>query len=953
MTGVHINLEEPRRRGERITEFVTASPSRLAVWVTLTFLPMAFAAEQVGSPRPDAQSTGAPPISPVSKVSPTMSSGCYPLPREITGWWPGEGDATSRIRGNHGIALNGTGFADGKSQRAFLFDGMDDCVRIPYSPMLISANFSVEVWVKPTAQVRDRENQDLIFGQVFGTPQLAVRPGPNGLFVFWQYFVNFFSYPGVESVRQIPINEWSHLAGTWDGTTLKLYINGALEAQNAPHERPTPSTCDFFIGGIWNSCSSYTGQFFQGSIDEVSLYNRALLPEEILAIYAAGSAGKCPPSEPAIISQPQSLIGCTGGSVTFQVSATGTEPLSYQWRRNELNINGATSGTFVVNNIQPSSTGDYTVVVSNLGGSVTSIVARLTMSLQPTISQQPQSTSVTIGSSVSLEVTANSAAPLGYQWFRNGVAVAGAVDRVLTINNVQSDAAASYVVEIANTCGRVISRSATLTVSPALGGSPALTSEPQNQTVIVGGTATFSVVAVGASPLNYQWRLNGTDLPGATGVALIINSVASSMSGNRYSVVVKNASGGVTSREAILTVLAGSGGTSFVRRQLPGGYMPGAPLTVTLQVIPPTTSKNHAIEDQPPAGWLVSNVSEGGVFDSSQRKVKFGPFFDTSNRTLTYQVTPPSGEIGQRNFVGAVSADGVNIPISGDAVISMAQFHPADNNPADWAVSASEITAYGAAWKRGDNWPVGPNPIPIDYVSRAGALWKGGESYRVDPTVSSSPPLWWVNASRSVQSPNDSTQPVAKAFSSKNTAVRSLSASYALGAPLTVNIAARPSSMVVSYAVEDQLPSGWFVTGINQSGSFDVNNGKLKWGPFFDNIPRTLTYQVTPRNSASGSVIISGTASFDGLNIPISGQPNLSALDSISIDSPRLSDYGGVQFIVNGPVGRTFKIEYSTDLAIGDWIPLTSFVSADRNTLIQDSNWQGKQARFYRVRLEQ
>ena len=69
--------------------------------------------------------------------------------------------------------------------------------------------------------------------------------------------------------------------------------------------------------------------------------------------------------------------------------------------------------------------------------------------------------------------------------------------------------------------------------------------------------------------------------------------------------------------------------------------------------------------------------------------------------------------------------------------------HPADTNN-DWRLSINEITAYGAAWKRGDPWQSGPNPIPIDYVTNAGALWKTGEQYQYDSTKN--PPLCWIGA---------------------------------------------------------------------------------------------------------------------------------------------------------------------------------------------------------------
>lgn len=59
--------------------------------------------------------------------------------------------------------------------------------------------------------------------------------------------------------------------------------------------------------------------------------------------------------------------------------------------------------------------------------------------------------------------------------------------------------------------------------------------------------------------------------------------------------------------------------------------------------------------------------------------------------------------------------------------------HPADTNQ-DWKISISEVTAYGAAWRRGDTWDVEPNPVPIAYVTKAGAIWRNGEDYEIDPS---------------------------------------------------------------------------------------------------------------------------------------------------------------------------------------------------------------------------
>src|ERR1035441_6519253 len=174
--------------------------------------------------------------------------------------------------------------------------------------------------------------------------------------------------------------QFSHLVGTWDGTTLRLYVNGVFNAQSAPGASPVDSGCPFFIGGFYavndGSCN-YVGQFFNGLIDEVSYFNRALSGAEIQSIYNAGSAGKC--HIPIITSQPHSQVGYWGKSVILTVTTAGTAPLSYQWLQNGTPIQGATGSSLVLTNLQLTNAGDYSVVVTNAYGSATSSNAYLTV----------------------------------------------------------------------------------------------------------------------------------------------------------------------------------------------------------------------------------------------------------------------------------------------------------------------------------------------------------------------------------------------------------------------------------------------------------------------------------------------------------------------------------------------------------------------------------------------
>src|SRR5262249_41387686 len=116
--------------------------------------------------------------------------------------------------------------------------------------------------------------------------------------------------------------------------------------------------------------------YLNGSLDEVSLYNRALTAGELLAIYNAGVSGKCLSAlPPAIAGQPQNLRVGLGGSVTFNVSATGAEPLKYQWRFAGTNLASASSTSLTLNNIQLSNAGFYDVIVTNQFGIATSTPA--------------------------------------------------------------------------------------------------------------------------------------------------------------------------------------------------------------------------------------------------------------------------------------------------------------------------------------------------------------------------------------------------------------------------------------------------------------------------------------------------------------------------------------------------------------------------------------------------
>jgi hypothetical protein len=279
------------------------------------------------------------------------------------------------------------------------------------------------------------------------------------------------------------------------------------------------------------------------------------------AAYTTSGSGSNPKATaPSITSQPAPQTVTAGQSATFTVAASGTSPLSYQWQKNGANISGATATSYTT---PATSSGDngsmFDVVVSNTAGSVSSHQAALTVNAAasaPTITTQPASQTVTAGLTATFTVVATGTAPLSYQWQKNGANISGAnAASYTTPATTSSDNATTFDVVVSNTGGNVTSHQATLTVT-ASATAPVITTQPANQTISAGQTATFSVVATGTTPLTYQWQLNGTAIPGATSASYTTPVTTTANSGEQFRVTVTNSVGNVTSNIATLTVNA-------------------------------------------------------------------------------------------------------------------------------------------------------------------------------------------------------------------------------------------------------------------------------------------------------------------------------------------------------------------------------------------------------------
>lgn len=129
--------------------------------------------------------------------------------------------------------------------------------------------------------------------------------------------------------------------------------------------------------------------------------------------------GLAPINPPAVVTSPAALILNPGQAAALSVAASGTAPLSYQWKKDGANVAGATSATLAFATAATTDAGSYTVTITNPYGNVTSAAATITVTTQTvpaTITGSPVSATVNAGQSATLAVAAFGSAPLTYQW---------------------------------------------------------------------------------------------------------------------------------------------------------------------------------------------------------------------------------------------------------------------------------------------------------------------------------------------------------------------------------------------------------------------------------------------------------------------------------------------------------------------------------------------------------
>ncbi len=354
--------------------------------------------------------------------------------------------------------------------------------------------FSVEAWVNganqtmPAAIVTKGYNGNLLAGTGTGTEQfvLDVTGNPSA----FRFLVRDAAGNGnVAQSSVLPYDPntlnplWHHLVGVCDQPNGKvyLYVDGLLAASGTigPNvgilTQPLPMTIGSRQG---TDISDFTNQW-TGTIDDVALYGTALSSTQVLSHFFAAQR------PPIITVQPTNITIADNVQVTFNSGAYGSGTLTYQWYNSDgINpttpVAGQTSSNMVFTTTPAQNLNYYQVVVANPYGSVTSVVAQLTVvsGVPQFIVDLPTSQTFFIGHIIQLQVTPGGTAPFTYQWQKNGVNITddyrtyGSHTNTLTIFYANTGDSGNYQVIVANGSGSTPSAMDAVSVTAAVYGPP-------------------------------------------------------------------------------------------------------------------------------------------------------------------------------------------------------------------------------------------------------------------------------------------------------------------------------------------------------------------------------------------------------------------------------------------------------------------------------------------------
>jgi hypothetical protein len=379
--------------------------------------------------------------------------------------------------------------------------------------------FSASIWFK--GNPGDWARTECIMGgtdngwRAFINPAgtIGFRPGNNGTQIASDYNFND--------------GNWHHLVCTFDGVSVEnLYVDGRLSVTSSGNNVvETGSPLDFLLGGspqylsggnavptYITENSGYAQRNLSGNIAHFAFFTNVLSATQVTYLYT----NAVPNQVPYILSQPTSgrVNPTPTNSLFFAVVANGSTPLTYQWYfntssnyagatplANGLKYNLVTTSQVTVSNLASTDSGYYYCIIGNSSGSVTSILASLSVNYAPVITAQSPAASFSVfsGQQATLSVTAISEiTPLFYQWYVNGVGDPAGTNALYTSASITTAGTSFYCI-VTNTAGSATSVPVSVATVMAL--PSGLTNSPFSSNILaLAPTAYWPMHETGETP---------------------------------------------------------------------------------------------------------------------------------------------------------------------------------------------------------------------------------------------------------------------------------------------------------------------------------------------------------------------------------------------------------------------------------------------------------------------
>ncbi len=546
--------------------------------------------------------------------------------------------------GNTGAISNATWTAAGKYGDALVFNGQNSLITVSDAASLHLTAMTLEAWVNPS-EVSSAWRDVIYKGNDNYFLEVTSNPGgypAGGATLGGSAVVTY-------GTADVPVNSWTHLAATYDGSTVRLYVNGALVSSQSHSGNIAPSSRPLQIGG-----DGILGQFFKGTIDEVRIYNTALTQSQIQSdmntpIGAALVSISVTAASPSIVVTGQQQFTATG---TYSDGSHQDLTNSVTWTSSlpsvaSVGATGMAMGVAVGNTTLHASSGSI-YGIGNLGvtpGGFTIVASPASLSIAQGSHGTSTITTMAMHGFLYQITLSATGAPTGtsVSFNPNPIPAGGILgNSTMTITVGSSTPTGTYPITVTGNGGGA-QNSTTVTLTVTAPPTFTISASPASLSVVQGNQGTSTITTAISNGFNSSIRLSPSGVPSGTTVSFNPNPIPAPGSGNStmsisvgsstptgtYPITVTGNGGGtqqsttvtltvtapptftISASPASLSVVQGNQGTSTITTAISNGFNSSISLSASGVPSGTTVSFNPNPIPAPGSGSSTMSISVG------------------------------------------------------------------------------------------------------------------------------------------------------------------------------------------------------------------------------------------------------------------------------------------------------------------------------------------------------